>query len=213
MFQQEHYLENFVQCIFDSLEGFEGKTLVIGGDGRFHNDRAIQTIIKMAAASGFGDLLVGQGGLLSTPAASAVIRKTKVRLVGSSCRRAIILVGRTVISASNTTPAMVGRRLRALPPRSMKAQQRIQAYKIADVPDIDLGEVRRDEGRCECHVHIIDPVEDYAELMQSLFDFDKIRTMFEGGFKLRFDAMQCHHRPLCEERPRAVTWCAKRGRW
>ncbi len=75
VFQQRGYLENFVQAIFDSLEGFAGQTLVLGGDGRFHNDVAIQTIVRMAAANGFGRVLVGQGGILSTPAASCVIRK------------------------------------------------------------------------------------------------------------------------------------------
>src|SRR3954468_14730138 len=74
VFQQPHYVENFVQAIFDSLQGFGGQTLVVGGDGRFYNREAIQTIIKMAAANGFGRVLVGQGGLLSTPAASCVIR-------------------------------------------------------------------------------------------------------------------------------------------
>ena len=77
VFQQKNYAENFIQSIFDSLEGFKGKTLVIGGDGRFHNREVIQTAIKMAAANGFGRVLVGQGGLLSTPAASNMIRKHK----------------------------------------------------------------------------------------------------------------------------------------
>ncbi len=75
VFQQPHYLENFVQSIFDSLEGFQGKTLVIGGDGRYYNQIAIQTILKIAAANDFGQVLVGQNGLLSTPAASVLIRK------------------------------------------------------------------------------------------------------------------------------------------
>src|SRR3954468_7025219 len=77
VFMQPNYVENFVQSIFDSLEGFRGKTLVIGGDGRYHNDVAIQAIIRIAAANGFGKVLVGQGGLLSTPAASHVIRHYK----------------------------------------------------------------------------------------------------------------------------------------
>jgi len=75
VFQQPGYLENFVQSIFDSLEGFAGKALVLGGDGRYFNRVALQIIIKMAAANGFGDLIIGQGGLLSTPAASHIIRK------------------------------------------------------------------------------------------------------------------------------------------
>src|SRR5262245_50594558 len=77
VFQTPHYVENFVQSIFDSLEGFEGATLVVGGDGRYFNREVIQIVLRMAAAAGFGRALVGQGGLLSTPAASAVIRKRK----------------------------------------------------------------------------------------------------------------------------------------
>src|ERR1700754_281998 len=77
VFMQPNYVENFVQSVFDSLEGFKGKTLVIGGDGRYHNDAAIQTIIRIAAANGFGMVLVGQNGILSTPATSHVIRHYK----------------------------------------------------------------------------------------------------------------------------------------
>ena len=76
-FQQPHYVENFVQATFNALEGFAGQILVIGGDGRYYNREAIQIVIKMAAAAGFGRVLVGQGGILSTPAASNLIRQNK----------------------------------------------------------------------------------------------------------------------------------------
>jgi phosphoglucomutase len=187
VFQQPHYLENFVQSIVDSLEGFAGKTLVVGGDGRFHNERAIQTIIKMAAASGFGDLLVGQGGLLSTPAASAVIRKRKA-------------FGGIILSASHNPGgpdgdfgikyniANGGPAPESVTSKIFERTQRIQAYQIADVPDIDLDRLGTTEVE-GCKVHVIDPVEDYAALMQSLFDVDGIRAMFTAGFRLRFDAM------------------------
>ena len=133
VFQQPHYLENFVQCIFDSLEGYEGKTLVIGGDGRFHNETAIQTIIKMAAASGFGDLLVGQGGLLSTPAASAVIRKRGA-------------FGGIILSASHNPGgphgdfgikyniSNGGPAPESITSKIFERTQGITSYKIADVP-------------------------------------------------------------------------------
>ncbi|MGI9421320.1 MAG: alpha-D-glucose phosphate-specific phosphoglucomutase [Geminicoccaceae bacterium] len=187
VFRQPHYLENFVQSIFDGLDGFAGKTLVIGGDGRFHNHTAIQIIIKMAAASGFGDLLVGQGGLLSTPAASAVIRKNRA-------------FGGIILSASHNPGGPNGDfgikynignggpAPESITSKIFEGTQRIQAYKIADAPDVDLGKI------CTttvggCNVHIIDPVEDYAELMATLFDFDKIRSLFASGFRLRFDAM------------------------
>ena len=116
VFMQPNYVENFVQAVIDSLEGYQGKTLVIGGDGRYHNDVAIQTIIRMAAANGFGKVMVGQGGILSTRrrrTLSATIR----RLAASSCRRATIRAGRRAISASNTTSAMAGRRRRRSPMR------------------------------------------------------------------------------------------------
>ncbi len=187
VFQAPHYLENFVQCIIDSLEGFEGQTLVIGGDGRFHNAEAIQTIIKMAAASGFGDLLVGQGGLLSTPAASAVIRKNKA-------------FGGIILSASHNpggpdgdfgikyNTSNGGPAPEQVTAKIFEKTKTIETYKIADVPDIDLGEIGVTKAG-DCNVHIIDPVDDYQELMATLFDFDKIRNMFAAGFRLRFDAM------------------------
>ncbi len=187
VFQEEHYLENFVQCIFDSLEGYEGQALVIGGDGRFHNDRAVQTIIKMAAASRFGNLLVGRSGLLSTPAASAVIRKREA-------------FGGIILSASHNpggpdgdfgikyNTGNGGPAPESVTARIFDKTKTIKQYKIADTPDVDLGEIGVTKVG-ECNVHIIDPVEDYAELMQTLFAFDKIRAMFDRGFKLRFDAM------------------------
>lgn len=187
VFQEEHYLENFVQCIFDSLEGYEGQALVIGGDGRFHNDRAVQTIIKMAAASRFGNLLVGRSGLLSTPAASAVIRKREA-------------FGGIILSASHNpggpdgdfgikyNTGNGGPAPESVTARIFDKTKAIKQYKIADTPDVDLGEIGVTKVG-ECNVHIIDPVEDYAELMQTLFAFDKIRAMFDRGFKLRFDAM------------------------
>lgn len=187
VFQQPHYLENFVQSIFDSLEGYAGKTLMIGGDGRFHNEAAIQTIIKMAAASGFGDLLVGRGGLLSTPAASAVIRKRKA-------------FGGIILSASHNPGGPEGdfgikynTENGGPAPESVTSEifeqtKTISRYKIADVPDVDLDKL----GSLQiggCALHLVDPVEDYAGLMATLFDFDKIRNLFASGFRLRFDAM------------------------
>ena len=187
VFQEPHYLENFVQCIFDSLDDYEGGTLVIGGDGRFHNDRAIQTIIKMAAANGFGELLVGRRGLLSTPAASAVIRKRQA-------------FGGIVLSASHNpggpngdfgikyNTSNGGPAPESVTSRIFEKTKTINAYKIADVPDVDLGKIGETDVS-GCRVHMIDPVEDYRALMETLFDFDKIRDLFAGGFRLRFDAM------------------------
>ena len=187
VFQQPRYLENFVQCIFDSLEGFEGKTLVIGGDGRFHNAEAIQTIIKMAAASRFGDLLVGQGGLLSTPAASAVIRKNKAfgGIILSASHNPGGPNGDFGIkyNISNGGPAPEN-----VTSKIYEKTKTIQSYKIVDASDVDLSQIGVTKIGA-CNVHIIDPVEDYQELMATLFDFDQIRALFAGGFRLRFDAM------------------------
>lgn len=187
VFQEPHFLENFVQSIFDSLDGFEGKTLVIGGDGRFYNDRAIQTIIKMAAANGFGDLLVGRGGLLSTPAASAVIRKRQAfgGIILSASHNPGGPKGDFGIkyNTSNGGPAPEG-----VTKKIFERTKSIRQYRITDMPDVDLDQLGSTaiDG---CTLHIIDPVEDYAELMASLFDVDRIRDLFASGFRLRFDAM------------------------
>ena len=187
VFKQPHYLENFVQSIFDSVEGYKGKTLVLGGDGRYFNSTAIQIILKMAAANGFGKVMVGQDGILSTPAVSCIIRKYKT-------------FGGIILSASHNPGGPNGdfgikynignggpapeKVTNAIFSRS----KAISEYKIVDAPDVDLGRLGTSEMN-GMTIEVIDPVTDYAELMQSLFDFDAIRNMFAGGFTLRFDAM------------------------
>ncbi len=188
VFEQPHYLENFVQSIFDSLDDFQGKTLVIGGDGRYFNRKAIQTIIKMAAANGFGELMIGKGGLLSTPAASCVIRKYQA-------------FGGIILSASHnpggpTEDFGIKYNISNGGPAPEKVTeaiyantQKIESYQIADTPDIDLDTIG-EKVLGETKIKIIDPVSDYAELMAKLFDFDLIRRLFEvGNFKMRYDAM------------------------
>lgn len=188
VFQKPGYLENFVQSIFNSLDDFQGKTLVLGGDGRYFNRQAIQIIIKMAAANGFGELIIGQGGLLSTPAASNIIRKYQA-------------FGGIVLSAShnpggpdedfgikynvsNGGPA---------PEKFTDAlylnTKTISSYQIAEIDDVDLdsvGELSIDHLK----IRIIDSVADYAELMAKIFDFDLIKQSIAAGLiNLRFDAM------------------------
>lgn len=188
VFQQPNYLENFVQSIFDSLEDFQGKTLVVGGDGRFYNQQAIQTIIKMAAANGFGKVLVGSQGILSTPAASAVIRKHQA-------------FGGIVLSASHNPGGPDGdfgikyniSNGGPAPEKVTEAMyqhtQNICEYKILDAPEVELGKPLQTE-RGGMAVEVIDPVSDYAALMEELFDFDKISRMLKSGaFSMRFDAM------------------------
>ena len=187
VFQQKNYAENFIQSIFDALEGFKGKTLVIGGDGRFYNREVIQIAIKMAAANGFGRVLVGQGGLLSTPAASHVIRKHKA-------------FGGIVLSASHNPGGPEGdfgikynisnggpapeKITEAIYARS----KAIERYLIADAPDIALDRIGTSEVD-GMRVQVFDPVSDYQALMEELFDFNVIRDMFAGTFRMRFDAM------------------------
>lgn len=187
VFQQKNYAENFIQSIFDSLEGYKGKTLVIGGDGRFHNREVAQTAIKMAAANGFGRVLVGQGGLLSTPAASNVIRKHKA-------------FGGIVLSASHNPGGPEGdfgikyniSNGGPAPEKITDAifanSKKIERYLIADVPDIDIDRIGTSEVE-GMRIQVFDPVADYQALMEELFDFDVIRDMFAGTFRMRFDAM------------------------
>jgi phosphoglucomutase len=186
-FMQPNYVENFVQSIFDALEGYEGATLVIGGDGRYFNDVAIQRAIRIAAANGFGRVLVGQGGLLSTPGASHVIRHNHA-------------FGGLVLSASHNPGGPEGDfgikyNIGNGGPAPEKVTEAVFArtktidrYRISDAPDVDLGRIGAHEVEGMA-VEVIDPVADYAALMQTLFDFDAIRALFARGFRMRFDAM------------------------
>lgn len=191
VFQQAGYLENFVQSVFDAVAGLEGPvagaTLVVGGDGRYHNRTAIQTILKMAAANGFGRVVVGAGGILSTPAASCVIRKRHA--YGGLILSASHNPGgpdedfgiKYNIGAGGPAPESITDAIHA-------RSEVIDRYLIADAPDVDLDAL----GETACAgmvVEVIDPVADYAALMDSLFDFDAIRGLFAGGFRMRFDAM------------------------
>jgi phosphoglucomutase len=186
-FMAPNYVENFVQSIFDSLDGVKGKMLVIGGDGRYFNLEAIQKIIKIAAANGFGKAMVGQGGLLSTPAASHVIRHHKAfgGLILSASHNPGGPDGDFGIkyNVSNGGPAP-----EKITDAVFARSKVIDRYLISDAPDVDLSVI----GTQSCDgmsVEIIDPVADYAALMQTLFDFPKIASMFASGFTMRFDAM------------------------
>ena len=187
VFRQPHYVENFVQAILDSIPERAGATLVIGGDGRFFNREVAQIAIKMAAANGIGRVLVGRDGLLSTPAASCVIRKHGA-------------VGGIVLSASHNPGGPEGDfGIKFNGPNGGPAPESvtdaifartraIAEYRISDAPDIDLGTTGTSavDGMS---VEVIDPVADYAELMRSLFDFEALQRMFASGFRMRFDAL------------------------
>jgi len=187
VFQQPRYVENFIQAIFDNVEGAEGSTLVVGGDGRFFNEAVVQTALKMAAANGFGRILVGQKGLLSTPAASCVIRKHKA-------------IGGLVLSASHNpggpdgdfgikfNMSHGGPAPESFTEAVFKRASTITEYRIVEGPDVDL--TRIGETRIgDTIVQVIDPVADYAELMEKLIDFNVIGELFRSGFRMRFDAL------------------------
>ena len=198
VFRQPHYLENFVQAIFDSLEGFAGQTLVVGGDGRFHNDAAIQVILRMAAANGFGRVLVGQHGILSTPAASCVIRRHGA-------------FGGIILSASHNPGGPDGDfgikyntgNGGPAPEKITEAiyahTQRITRTLTVDAPEVDLA-VQGKTQVAGMAVEVIDAVADHAELLATLFDFERIGALLRsGGFRMCFDAMHAVTGPTAHE--------------
>jgi phosphoglucomutase len=197
VFQQKNYAENFIQSVFDSLEGFAGKTLVIGGDGRYYNREVIQKAIAIAAANGFGKVIVGQGGILSTPAASNIIRKYKA-------------FGGLVLSASHNPGGPHedfgikynigngGPAPEKITDAIFARTKAISSYRTADIGEVDLDHVGSFSAG-DMTVEVIDPVKDYAELMETLFDFAAIRAMFAGGFRVAFDAMHAVTGPYAKE--------------
>lgn len=187
-FQEPHYLENFVQSIFDSLEDKEGQTLVLGGDGRYYNRQAIQTILKMAAANGFGRVLVGRDGILSTPAASCVIRENQA-------------IGGIILSASHNPGGPEGdfgvkfntSNGGPAPEKVTEAifarSKVIDSYKILEAADVNIDRVSSFK-LGTLNVEVIDSVDSYAQLMESLFDFDRIRALLSSGqFRMCMDSM------------------------
>jgi phosphoglucomutase len=196
VFQQPHYLENFVQALLDEAQIPTGGMLVIGGDGRFHNREAVHTIIAMAAANGISDVVVGRGGLLSTPAASHLIRQ------GAA--------GGIILSASHNpggpdgdfgikyNTANGGPAPESFTNAVAARAAALTSYKIAELPPFDLDTVgTHNVGTVE--LQVVDPVETYAALMERLFDFAAIRALFAGGFRMRFDAMHAITGPYAVE--------------
>lgn len=199
VFQQPGYLENFVQSIFDTLKVPAGATLTVGGDGRYYNRPAIQTIIQMAAANGFARVLVGQAGILSTPAASHIIRKyhTYGGMVLSASHNQGGINGDFGIkyNISNGGPAP-----EKITDDVFAKSKLITHYKTADLPEINIdhiGETVFDDGKFT--VKVIDAVQDYADLMQELFDFTAIKKLLASGFKVQFDAMHAVTGPYAQE--------------
>jgi phosphoglucomutase len=198
IFQQPHYLENFVQSIFNTLEIPANATLTLGGDGRFYNKEAIQIIIKMAAANGFAKVLVGQNGILSTPAASNIIRKYQT-------------FGGIILSASHNpggpdedfgikyNTSNGGPAPEKISDAVFVNSTQIQTYKIVDdLPEVDLSStgVTTLDGFV---IEVIDSVADYADLMQSMFDFAAIKRWLADEHRIKFDAMHAVTGPYAKE--------------
>jgi phosphoglucomutase len=197
VFQQPDYLQNFVQSIFNTIAAPAGATLVLGGDGRYYNREAIQIILKMAAANGFGRVLVGQGGILSTPAASCVIRKYQT-------------FGGIILSASHNpggrdgdfgikfNTANGGPAPEKITDAIFACSKAIGQYRILQADDIPL-DVPGTYALGGMQVEVVDAVADYADLMASLFDFNAIADLLKSGFRMKFDAMHAVAGPYARE--------------
>jgi phosphoglucomutase len=205
---QPRYLENFVQAVFDAVRddaagGFEAETLVVGGDGRYYNREAIQTIIRMAAANGFRRVLVGRGGILSTPAVSAVIRRREA-------------FGGLVLSASHNPGGLEedfgikyntrngGPAPESVTERIYAGTQTITRYLTLEHSDVDLeheGSLRV----ADTEVVVIDPLEDYTAVMEELFDFESLRAYFASRLPNALRRDERRHRPLRATHTRRAT--------
>ena len=197
VFMGPHFLENYVQAIFDGIGGVAGAVLVVGGDGRYFNDRAIQVILRMAAANGAAKVIVGKDGVLSTPAASHLIRKNKTE-------------GGLILSASHNPGGIDadfglkyngpngGPAAENVTDKIYAATQTLTEYRIIECMDIVIGAIGT-QSLGAMAIEIVDPVTDYAALMEELFDFGAIRALFDSGFTMRFDAMHAVTGPYAKE--------------
>jgi phosphoglucomutase len=197
IFRQPDYLENFVQSVFNAAGGFEGSTIVAGGDGRFYNREALQILAGIAAANGVERLIVGTDGLLSTPAASHLIRHREAD-------------GGFLLTASHNpggpdgdfgikfNTANGGQASEGMTDRLYETTRKIDSYSIADLEELDLSRIG-ERAYGPLVVEVVDPVSDYAALMQTLFDFDRIRDLFKTGFSMCFDAMNAVTGPYAKD--------------
>ncbi|KAI9813730.1 MAG: Phosphoglucomutase-2 [Thelocarpon impressellum] len=190
VFQQPHYSESFVTSILLSIpEGVAGSFLVIGGDGRFYNPEVVQLIAKIGAAYGVKKLLVGQNGILSTPAASHVIRKRKatggILLTASHNPGGPENDFGIKYNLANGAPAP-----ETVTNKIFETSKSLTSFKILEIPEVDLTSVgTKTYGPLD--VEIIDPVADYVEMLKDIFDFPLIKSFFEThkDFKVLFDAL------------------------
>jgi phosphoglucomutase len=197
VFSQPHYLENYIQSVFDCLPLHHNNLLIVGGDGRYLNDHALQIILRMAAANKIGAVMVGRNGWLSTPAASHLVRKY-------NARAALVLTashnpgGRSGDFGIKLNLSNGGAAPESLTQKIYEQTKRIEQYQISEsqVPALDqLGRHQLDS----LHIEIIDPVADYTSLMQSLFDFDAIHKLSKSGFRMLFDGLSGIGGPYAKE--------------
>lgn len=184
---QPNYFENFIQSVFNNIKNLQGAVFVVGGDGRFFNDVAIQKFIKMAAANGVGKLIVGQNGYVSTPAGSNLMLKYKTDggFVFSASHNPGGINGDVGIKYANETAGQVPT---SVSDAIYKTTQTIEEYKIMECEDIRLDKIGTQKlGNME--IEVIDPVKDYVEMMQGIFDFNALKQLFKNGFTMKFDAM------------------------
>jgi len=201
-FMAPHFLENYVQAVINAIGGAAEKRFVVGGDGRYFNDRAIQVILRMAAANGARGVIVGQNGILSTPAASHLIRKHGMDggflLTASHNPGGVDQDFGLKFNMANGGPAT-----ESVSDAIFAQTQALSAYRIFDAQDVDLAVIGQTRLGAMT-VTVVDPVVDYAALMATLFDFDALRGLFAGGFRMAFDAMHAVTGPyakhLLEER-------------
>lgn len=194
---QENYIENFVQSVFDAIGGVQGKTFILGGDGRYYNKVAIQKIMKMSAANGMKKMIVGQNGFVSTPASSNILLKNKAD-------------GGFVLSASHNpggingdfgikyAVASGGQCPTSVSDKIYENTKKITEYKILDEDDIDLSTIGVQK-LDNMEIEVIDPIKDYVEMMENIFDFAAIKRLFAGGFTFVFDAMNAVTGPYAKK--------------
>ena len=183
---QPNYFENFIQSIFNTIGNLHGKVFVVGGDGRYYNDTAIQQFIKMAAANDVAKLIIGQNGFLSTPASSNILLKNKTDggFVFSASHNPGGINGDFGVKYANETGGQIPT---SISDKIYETSKHITEYKIFEAPDIDLSKIGTTK-LGDMQIEIIDSVKDYVEMMENIFDFDALKALFKKGFTMKFDA-------------------------
>ena len=184
---QPNYLENFVQSLFDAIGGVKDKTFVLSGDGRYYNDVAIQKIIKMAAANGMKKLIIGQNGMLSTPASSCILLKNHADggLTLTASHNPGGINGDFGIKYATSNGGQCSSQVSA---EIYEKTKTITSYKTIDAPDVNLSNIGS-QMLGDMQIEIVDPIKDYLLMMENIFDFDAIKKLFASGFDFVFDAM------------------------